>query len=882
MEGPGAEPGSIISHRYYKVYTSQNFDKMAFKTVKKKSDNYDDIESLFRDLPTHDIQSLYSHQADIIRDYQEKAISKTDVAIELPTGSGKTLVGLLIAEFRRRKDNYRVLYLCPTKQLVNQVVETSNSSYGIKCIAFTGSHRYFKEKDKYAYNNGEAIAVTTYSSLFNINPWFEKPNIIILDDAHTSENYISSCWSLSVFRSRDSNIYRALIDTIKDNISYASYNKLINDDLDYFDRDLVEKFPSPKLFQAKERIFDCLSTYLDDHADLKYQWSMIKDHLDACQFYYSWNEILIRPLIPPSLSNKQFESAAQRIFMSATLGKGGDLERITGINSFYKIPIPAGWEKQGLGRRFFMFPSLSLEQSELVRLLEEFLKLNNRTVFLVSSEDQVKSLRSQIKSIDSNIEFFTAYDIEESKSNFVNSKKAAIVLANRFDGIDFAGDQSRLLFLIGLPYASNLQEKFLQSRMNASIIFNDRNRTRLIQAIGRCTRSPKDYSAICVFGEKDLSEWLLLKNKRKYLHPELQAEIEFGIDNSSDIDFNSFFDNFREFINQTDDWKNADRNIIELRNDAIQTNLEGADQLEKAAKHEVDFQYAYWYKDYLKCFSIVDNVISSLDGGPELRGYRAFWNYQAGSIAHLLFIDTQKPIYKETSEKYLEKLVKICPSATWSRFITKIDSESSIDTNLISNIEYLQQFLNWKKISQTQSYFKYLKNIEEFINNNDLENMNLHVGELLGFKCENPGSNAAPDPYWISSDDLIIVFEDKLYENSDGEISVEHIRQATHHEDWIKENVKEVSAQCKIITVFVSNRTKVTEEGRLFGKKLKYWNYSDFKNFCIEIISLGREYSRYYNGVNDSNWKDYFIDEFLKRKLSPAEIIKSLRDFDSL
>ena len=46
--------------------------------------------------------------------------------------------------------------------------------------------------------------------------------------------------------------------------------------------------------------------------------------------------------------------------MSATLGEGGELERITGIRKIERLPVPEGWDKQGPGRRFIMFPDLSL------------------------------------------------------------------------------------------------------------------------------------------------------------------------------------------------------------------------------------------------------------------------------------------------------------------------------------------------------------------------------------------------------------------------------------------------------------------------------------------------------------------------------------------
>ncbi|MFN3800373.1 DEAD/DEAH box helicase family protein [Belliella pelovolcani] len=259
---------------------------MAFKSIKKKNKKYEDIESLFRDLNTSEIQSLYSHQADILRYFQENAFEEKDVAIELPTGSGKTLVGLLIAEFRRRELKEKVLYLCPTRQLVNQVVELSNNNYGINTIAFTGSNKEYSHADKYSFNNGEAIGVTTYSSLFNTNPWFEEPDLIVLDDAHTSENYIASCWSLLIPRFKHEEIYRAIIDTLKPNLTYSIYGRLINEEPDNYDINIVEKFPSTKLFEIKNELYDILSTYLNEKNDLKYSWDMIKGHLEACQLYY--------------------------------------------------------------------------------------------------------------------------------------------------------------------------------------------------------------------------------------------------------------------------------------------------------------------------------------------------------------------------------------------------------------------------------------------------------------------------------------------------------------------------------------------------------------------------------------------------------------------
>lgn len=155
---------------------------MAFKKPTSRSAVPESPDRLFHDLPRRKHASLYDHQGQVLRNYVTHALNASDVALQLPTGSGKTLVGLLLAEWRRRKFHERVVYLCPTRQLVNQVAEEASAKYGLTVEAFTGKVKSYSPEAKTAYTDGERVAVTTYNSLFNINPFFENPDIIIIDD----------------------------------------------------------------------------------------------------------------------------------------------------------------------------------------------------------------------------------------------------------------------------------------------------------------------------------------------------------------------------------------------------------------------------------------------------------------------------------------------------------------------------------------------------------------------------------------------------------------------------------------------------------------------------------------------------------------------------
>src|SRR5437879_4002736 len=131
---------------------------MAFKTTKVTGVSLDSPESMFHDLRTRKIPGLLSQQADLLRKYMS-AVNEPDTALQLATGSGKTLVGLLIAEWRRLKFQERTVYLCPTNQLVHQVVNLANSQYGLKVNAFVGKKAEYDPAAKGEFHGAEAIAV---------------------------------------------------------------------------------------------------------------------------------------------------------------------------------------------------------------------------------------------------------------------------------------------------------------------------------------------------------------------------------------------------------------------------------------------------------------------------------------------------------------------------------------------------------------------------------------------------------------------------------------------------------------------------------------------------------------------------------------------------
>ena len=189
------------------------------------------------------------------------------------------------------------------------------------------------------------------------------------------------------------------------------------------------------------------------------------------------------------MTHSPFASASQRIYMSATLGEGGDLERITGVRVIERLPAPDGWERQGSGRRFVLLPDFSLPRMTADYAIANVVGKSPRTLILTPDGNTAKQVTDLLEENCPSLNILTAGDIEASLDAFTTSDCAALVLAGRYDGLDLPGDACHLEVIYGLPSATDAQERFLFTRLGAHALLRDRIRTRLTQALGRCTRS---------------------------------------------------------------------------------------------------------------------------------------------------------------------------------------------------------------------------------------------------------------------------------------------------------------------------------------------------------------------------------------------------------
>lgn len=854
---------------------------MPFKTSRTSSIATDSPETLFLDLRTRKYPGLLTHQGDVLREYVNNAVGHPDVAFQLPTGSGKTLVGLLIGEWRRRKFDERVVYLCPTNQLVNQVVEQARGKYGLKVNAFTGKKADYDVGAKAEYLNGDSIAVTSYSGLFNIKPFFDDPNLIILDDAHATENYIASHWSLHVDRRDHAALFSALSGVLRDVLPAIDHQRLTGSGEGVWDTTWVDKIPTPMVHERLEEIVSTIDAHVGGFDDLKFNWRLLRDHLSACHLYVGSHDILIRPLIPPTNTHAPFANAKQRVYMSATLGEGGDLERLTGRTKITRLHLPAGWERQSIGRRLFFFPGSSLSKDESQTLVLEMMKSAGRSMVIVPDDRAAQSAREIIQE---RIGFttFDALQIEKSKDPFVSSQNAVAVVANRYDGIDFPHDECRLLIVERVPRGTNLQERFIIHRMGAVALLNDRILTRVQQAFGRCTRAATDFAAVVISGE-ELSSYLMKKERRQFLHPELQAELQFGINQSKEMTAADFLDNLRIFFAQDEEWTQADNEIVLLRQKAEQKGLPGAQDLQNAVASELDYQYAMWKGDYVAALEACRKVLADLKD-PELRGYRALWNYLAGSAAWLAEQDKLGPL-AGTARDYYEQAMGATHGARWLIGLSRITTAqgqspaatpSSTVYNLIERLEMGLDnlgMLNDQRYAQEEAFI--LKNLEES-DHVKFEEAVVRLGRLLGFDAGNKETTGAPDPWWIIDENQCLIFEAHSNAKPESSLDVTKARQTSTHPNWVRANLP-VSKTAEILPVLISPVKVADTDALPHLADVSLWNIEDFRTWARKAVALIRELRRTYPGSGDLAWREEAARRYADNLVAPACLFDWLR-----
>ncbi|MGP1347425.1 MAG: helicase C-terminal domain-containing protein [Phycisphaerales bacterium] len=525
-------------------------------------------------------------------------------------------------------------------------------------------------------------------------------------------------------------------------------------------------------------------------------------------------------------------------------------------------------------------PELSLEEMQVREFVKRLVRKAGRALYLTPDDRQAKIAKDQLADL-SDVEIVSASELESSKESFVAKDRAVAIVANRYDGIDLHEDECRLLIFDGFPSGTNLQERFLTSRMGARALLDDRVLTRIVQGFGRCTRSATDYSIVVVLGD-DLQAYLARTGNRALFHPEMQAELEFGLEQSRNNSIGEMWELAELFWQQAKEWQVADQAIIDIRSDLERQELPYANELMSAVKSEIDYQQCAWHGDHLRALECCRKVLGSIVSA-ELRGYRALWLYLAGTSAWLAHVNGQLAQGDAIASGYFEEarsaakglrfLVGLVPSETDDGVGEGADAVMQLVERIESKLLSLGTTHD-RKFNSTEKQIRELlwqtKDGKKFEHGHEL------LGGLIGYVAGNGKGDGEPDPWWIVDSGFCFVFEDNAEGNPESALSVTKARQAATHQSWIRsKNLVEPSGE--IVSVLVTPKVRADPAAIPHLGSVRYWHLSDFLRWADEALQMIRRLRRDLHGEGDLSWRANAASELKRCSVSPAELDTMLK-----
>lgn len=457
------------------------------------------------------VENIWGTQADALTEWHVNR-DQDDLLIQMNTGGGKTLVGLLVAQSLVNELAGAVLYVCPTNQLVEQTAARAQ-----ECGLEPATYMRSSWEGRGRFDEARAPCITNYAAVFNGRSIFRREQIkaIVFDDAHVAYNIVRSSFTLTIKRAdeRCSRIVSFFTRCLLKNYSErfrAIWNGGLND---------VLFVPSFEVRRCAPQIAKYLAkTGIDKDKDLQFAWMHVADNLGDCAFVITPAGIEISPPVPPVETLPYFRQDVRRVYLTATVPSIADFYRAFGRKPQVTIS-PKG--KSGEAQRLLIFTDGEDDAERKTRVKK--LIASKKAAIITSSLARASHWEDIGQVFDSahgqaGINEFADAD-EERK----------LVLAARFDGLDLPGKSCRILALDGVPHGASGLDRFCEETLRSSDWASHTTAIRFIQAFGRIFRSNTDHGVV-ILADGESQRWLSNPRNTAYFPALLQQQVLFGLE----------------------------------------------------------------------------------------------------------------------------------------------------------------------------------------------------------------------------------------------------------------------------------------------------------------------------------------------------------------
>jgi hypothetical protein len=751
-----------------------------------------DYAKFLKDFHSKKFVSLRDAQKYVLKEYANSFTTISDVAIELPTGAGKTLISLLVAE-AWRQNGRKVAILSANKTLARQMLQEAEA-LGIPAILMEGRGQDIPAPDKRGYQRATHVAIMNYWVYFNQNPVIDPADLLIMDDAHLAEHCLHSLYSVEIKKHEHEYLFNSLVAELQ--ARYPEYSVLADavagDTPPTSSTELLSFIDQVDALERIREIIDA-SPYQAADVDFGFRWRRIRNHLREANIYLSLNSIWIRPYIYPLISNIHYTETTQRLYMSATVGDPGDLSRRLGVRRIAKITIPQEYSETTSGRRLVVMNRIEEADipERLGKVILSALNVHPKSVWLCASEAEARHLQGAVSELLNQNGLighstWLLTPLGDEIDEFKRALKGHLFVAGRFDGMDFKADECRLVVLTTLPRAINIQEEFISAYLRDSGFMLRRLNQRVVQALGRCNRSDEDYG-VYVLADRRFATHFGRESNRVGLPKNIIAEIDMAQD-EAEIGEDVLLNKVQKFLKG--EFKEYDKNIKDYVS-GVPTSMPSQEIIDTSEDEVIGWASMYQSQNY---DIAADRFEQSWDAAlkSNLIEIGALYGWQWAKALYLQSL-LNEPAARGKALEVFERAIKRGGTSSWfNRMRASLNRarQDSTQDNEVLQADYSDHLLMVfddlleKYGAQGNRFEKWCESISACLKSEShaqyQEGLE-RLGQVLGYNASRPRYDSATDCRWrgvFGNSREVVTFEAKIEHDSLKEITAASVGQA--------------------------------------------------------------------------------------------------------
>ncbi|MBH1664620.1 DEAD/DEAH box helicase family protein [Stenotrophomonas maltophilia] len=471
---------------------------------------------------------LRSSQVELFKKIDAR-IDERDLVLKLTTGGGKTTTGLIY--LKQKMDDYcePVVFLVPTLQLAEQVIE-EGERIGVPVVSWPANVSYPPD----AAVKCTAVMVCTYDKFFNGKSTFARSDVrlipcaIVLDDVHAGIESLRKSFSAELSSECRADLIELLEDSLKI-LEPANWTRI-----EYNDPDGLLEVPHWIISENEASIRAVLQKHSSE-SPLLFAWPYLSREVGLSRIVISGEAAAISLDPPVTGFIDHYTKAKHRLFMSASVHDGASLIRELSCDANAAAnPIEVEGEVP-VGERMVLVPTLidpEFDREAVLEVARAILRDAN-VVVLVSSEAAAKFWTDGGATMGLRDEFSSS--VARLKAT---AKGTFVVFVNRYDGIDLPDSACRLLVIDGLPSGDSLIDLLDAENAGGVVGMRGKVANRVEQGLGRAVRSNSDYCAVILSGA-DLATFVSRKVVLNSFSPATVRQIDIGREISQAISLES-------------------------------------------------------------------------------------------------------------------------------------------------------------------------------------------------------------------------------------------------------------------------------------------------------------------------------------------------------